>query len=131
MSIGSDHGIVSIPARFSVGDVITRLTAALDARGIRLFAIVDHSGEAEKIGIVMRPTKLVIFGSPKAGSPVMIAAPSSALDLPLKVLIWEDAAGKVWVSYNSPKYLQDRHQIPPDLMPNLAAIETLAKTAAG
>ena len=114
-----------------MGDVITRLTAALDARGIRLFAIVDHSGEAEKIGIVMRPTKLVIFGSPKAGSPVMIAAPSSALDLPLKVLIWEEAAGKVWVSYNSPKYLQDRHQIPPDLMPNLAAIETLAKTAAG
>jgi uncharacterized protein (DUF302 family) len=92
--------------------------------------VIDHSGEAEKVGIKMRPTKLVIFGNPKAGTPVMLAAPSSAIDLPLKILIWEDAQGKVWVSYNSPAYLQKRHGLPQDLLQNIASVETLAMRAA-
>jgi uncharacterized protein (DUF302 family) len=125
VSFESDPGIVSTPSAHPVDETVDRFTAALRARGITLFALIDHSGEAEKIGIVMRPTKLLIFGSPKSGSPVMIAAPSSAIDLPLKLLVWQDATGQVWVSYNSTKYLQQRHQIPRDLSSNLAAIETL------
>ena len=97
---------------------------------IALFTIVDHSGEAAKVGIKMLPTKLVIFGNPKAGTPVMIASPSSAIDLPLKILIWEDANGKVWVTYNSPAYLQQRHNVPAELLPNLSVIEVLAKAVA-
>ena len=91
-----------------------------------LFALIDHSGEAEKAGMKMRPTKLLIFGSPEAGTPVMLAAPSIAIDLPLKILIWEDSQGKVWVSYNSPAYLQERHGVPQDLVRNIAVVETLA-----
>jgi uncharacterized protein (DUF302 family) len=79
----------------------------------------------------MRPTKLLIFGNPKAGTPVMLASPSSAIDLPLKILIWEDPEGKVWVTYNSPAYLQERHNIQPELLPNISITETLAKEAAG
>ena len=95
-----------------------------------LFALADHSGEAEKAGMKMRPTKLLIFGNPKAGTPVMLAAPSSAIDLPLKILIWEDAQGKVRASYNSPDYLQERHRIPQELLQNIAVVETLATRAA-
>ncbi len=109
---------------------VEKLTAILQTKGITLFALVDHSGEAAKAGLKMRPTKLVIFGNPKAGTPVMLAAPSSAIDLPLKILIWEDAQGKVWVTYNSPVYLQERHNLPPELLPNIGVIETLAKTVA-
>lgn len=130
MSIESDPGIVNTPSGHSVDDIVNRLTATLHAKGITLFVVVDHSGEAEKLGIAMRPTKLVIFGNPKTGSPVMIAAPSSALDLPLKVLVWQDAGGQVWVSYNSPTYLQARHHLPLELMPSLSAVETLAKAVA-
>jgi uncharacterized protein (DUF302 family) len=95
-----------------------------------LFAVVDHSGEAEKAGMEMRPTKLLIFGNPKAGTPLMIASPSVAIDLPLKVLVWEDAEGKVWLSYNAPAYLQARHHLPRELLPNIAVVETLARNAA-
>jgi uncharacterized protein (DUF302 family) len=126
----ASDGIVNIPSQRSVDDVVHALTDVLQSRGITLFAIIDHSGEAEKVGITMRPTKLVIFGSPKGGSPVMIAAPGSALDLPLKVLVWQDAEGQVWVSYNSPQYLQERHHIPPELARNLLVIEALAAAAA-
>jgi uncharacterized protein (DUF302 family) len=91
-----------------------------------VFALIDHSGEAEKVGLKMRPTKLLIFGNPKAGTPLMLASPSSALDLPLKILIWEDGEGKVWLSYNSPEYLKERHGLPQELMQNVAIIETLA-----
>ncbi len=94
-----------------------------------MFALVDHSGEAEKVGMKMPPTKLLIVGSPKAGTPLMLAAPSSAIDLPLKILVWEDAQGKVWLSYNSPEYLQKRHGFPQDLLPNIAVVETLATKA--
>jgi uncharacterized protein (DUF302 family) len=95
-----------------------------------LFALIDHSGEAEKAGMKMPPTKLVIFGNPKAGTPLMLAAPSSAIDLPLKILVREDGQGKVWVSYNSPAYLQERHNLPQELLQNIAVVETLAAKAA-
>lgn len=94
-----------------------------------MFALVDHSGEAEKVGIKMRPTKLLVFGSPKAGTPLMLAAPSIAIDLPLKILVWEDAQGKVWVSYNSSDYLRERHSLPQDLLQNIAVVEALAAKA--
>ena len=90
-------------------ETVAKLEGILQAKGVALFALVDHSGEAEKVGMKMRPTKLLIFGSPKAGTPLMLAAPSIAIDLPLKIFVSEDAQGKVWISYNSPAYLQERH----------------------
>ena len=107
-------------------EILERLKQTLQRKGITIFAIVDHSGEAEKVGLKMRPTKLVVFGSPKAGTPLMLAAPSIAIDLPLKILISEDRAGKVWVSYNSPTYLQERYGLPQELLQNIAVVETLA-----
>jgi uncharacterized protein (DUF302 family) len=97
---------------------------------VKVFALVDHSGEAEKAGLQMPPTKLLIFGSPKAGTPLMIAAPSIAIDLPLKLLVWEDVDGKAWISYNTPAYLQARHSLPQELLQNIAVAEALAAKAA-
>jgi uncharacterized protein (DUF302 family) len=124
------NGIIDKPTSHSVDETVEKLKGMLRDKGITLFALIDHSGEAEKVGIKMRPTKLLIFGSPRAGTPLMLAAPSSAIDLPLKILIWEDAQGKVWVSYNSPAYLQERHNLPQQLLPNIGAVETLAGKAA-
>lgn len=101
-------------------ETVRRLQAAFAAKGLQVFALVDHSGEAEKAGLKMRPTKVLIFGSPKAGTPLMVAAPSLAIDLPLKALVAEDAAGKVSVTYNDPEYLRERHGVPADLIKNLA-----------
>jgi uncharacterized protein (DUF302 family) len=123
-------GIVNVSANNSVDKTVEKLKAILEAKSVALFALVDHSGEAEKVGMAMRPTKLLIFGSPKAGTPLMLAAPSVAIDLPLKVLVWEDENGKTWISYNSPDYLRDRHNLPPELLQNIAVIETLAAKAA-
>jgi len=128
---GSFHGIIDVASQHSLDDTVERLRGILAAKGVTLFALVDHSGEAAKVGMKMRPTKLLIFGSPKAGTPVMLAAPSIAIDLPLKILVWEDETGKAWVSYNAPAYLQDRHNVPGDLMPNLGVVEALAAKAAG
>ena len=125
-----DSGLVDTPSRHSVDETVGQLERILEAKGISLFALIDHSGEAEKAGLKMRPTRLLIFGNPKAGTPVMLAAPSSAIDLPLKILVWEDDYGKVWVTYNSPIYLQERHGIPLDLLPNIAVIEGLATEGA-
>jgi uncharacterized protein (DUF302 family) len=130
MSRATDNGIVTQPSNHSVDETVGKLKAILQAKGVTLFALVDHSGEAEKAGMKMPRTKLLIFGSPKAGTPVMLAASSSAIDLPLKILVWEDAERKVWLSYNSPAYLQQRHGIPPDLLPNIAVVEALAHAAA-
>jgi uncharacterized protein (DUF302 family)/uncharacterized membrane protein YidH (DUF202 family) len=129
MSPATDNGIVSKPSNHSVDETVEKLKAILQAKGVTLFALVDHSGEAEKAGMKMPPTKLLIFGNPKAGTPVMLAAPTSAIDLPLKILVSEDAAGKVWLSYNSPTYLLQRHAIPQDLLPNIAVAEALATNA--
>jgi uncharacterized protein (DUF302 family) len=113
-----------------VEQTVARIEAMLKEKGITLFAMVDHSGEAEKIGMKMPPTKLLIFGSPKAGTPVMVAAPSIAIDLPLKLLVWQDAAGKVWISFNSAEYLRDRHHVPQELIQNIAVVAGLAQKAA-
>lgn len=126
----SGEGIVDIPSHHPVHETVERLRGILQSKGVTLFALVDHSGEAEKVGMKMRPTKLLIFGNPKAGTPVMLAAPSIAIDLPLKILVWEDEAGKVWISYNSADYLRSRHNVPGELMQNLAAAEAIAAAAA-
>jgi uncharacterized protein (DUF302 family) len=125
-----DSGIVSCPSSHTVDETVAKLQTLLDERKITLFAVVDHSGEAAKIGMHMPPTKLLIFGNPKAGTPVMLAAPPSAIDLPLKLLVREDAGGKTWISYNDPKYLQDRHRLPAELVQNLAVASVLAEQAA-
>ncbi len=130
MQLGIDNGIVSIPSNHSVDQTVERLKAFLDAKAGTLFALIDHSGEAERAGMKMPPTKLLVFGSPKAGTPVMLAAPSAAIDLPLKILVWEDSAGSAWISYNSATYLKERHNIPQDLAPAIAVVESLATKAA-
>jgi uncharacterized protein (DUF302 family) len=127
--LDNSRGIAEIPSSHSVDKTVEKLQEILKAKGVMLFALVDHSGEAEKAGMKMPPTKLLIFGSPKAGTPVMLAAPSIAIDLPLKILVWEDTQGKVWVSYNSPEYLQQRHGVPHDLMQNIAVVAALAAKA--
>jgi len=129
MAPNINNGILSKASNHSVDETLERLKRILQAKGVNVFAIVDHSGEAEKAGLKMRPTKLVIFGNPKAGTPLMQAAPTTAIDLPLKILIWEDAQGKVWVSYNSPAYLQERHGFPQELLQNVAVVETFAANA--
>jgi uncharacterized protein (DUF302 family) len=123
-------GIVDIASNHSVDATVEKIRGILEAKGVRLFALVDHSGEAEKVGMTMRPTKLLIFGNPKAGTPIMLAAPSIAIDLPLKILVWEDTDEKVWISYNSADYLRGRHNVPAELMQNLAAAEAIAAKAA-
>ena len=127
--MAKENGLVQVASKYSVEETVRRLEAAFASKGLQVFAVVDHSGEADKVGMKMRPTKLLIFGSPKAGTPVMLAAPSIALDLPLKILIREDDQGKVWVSFNDPAYLQERHGVPPELLPNIAAVEALAAKA--
>jgi uncharacterized protein (DUF302 family) len=122
-------GIVDVPSNHSVDETVDRLKSILQSKGITLFAVIDHSGEAEKVGMKMPPTKLLIFGNPKGGTPLMLAAPSIAIDLPLKILVWQDGQAKVWLSYNSPKYLQQRHGLPDDLLKNIAIIGTLATQA--
>jgi uncharacterized protein (DUF302 family) len=126
MATAANNGIVNKPSKHSVEQTVETLTNILKSKGVALFALIDHSGEAEKVGLKMRPTKLLIFGNPKAGTPLMLASPSCAIDLPLKLLIWEDGQGKVWISYNSPEYLRERHGLPQDLVQNIAAVETLA-----
>jgi len=127
--IGKDKGVVTIPSNHSVDETVDRLKNILRSKEITLFALIDHSGEAAKVGMKMPPTKLLIFGNPKGGTPLMLAAPSIALDLPLKILVSEDAQGKVWLSYNSPEYLKERYGLPSNLLPNIAVIETLAAKA--
>jgi uncharacterized protein (DUF302 family) len=130
MPSNSTNGIVRIKSQHSVSETAVKLERMLRAKNVKLFAIIDHSGEAARVGLKMPNTKLLIFGSPKAGTPVMLTAPSAALDLPLKILVAEDSAGKVWVSYNSPAYLQERHNLPVDLLPNIGVIAALAGEAA-
>jgi uncharacterized protein (DUF302 family) len=113
-------GLVEIASRYSFDETVERLQAAFREKGMQVFAVIDHSGEAEKVGLKMRPTKVVIFGSPKGGTPLMVAAPSVAIDLPLKALVAAGADGKVTVTYNAPEYLQQRHGVPAELIKNLA-----------
>ncbi len=126
----TSNGIINKSSKHSVDETLGKLQTILQAKGIAVFALIDHSGEAEKVGMKMRPTRLLIFGNPKGGTPLMLAAPSIAIDLPLKILVWEDDQGKVWVSYNSPEYLAERHGLPPNLTQNIVFMETLAANAA-
>jgi uncharacterized protein (DUF302 family) len=132
-----DSGLVQLSSPYSFPETLARLETLLQKRGIRVFCRIDHSGEAERAGLKMRPTQLIVFGSPKAGTPLMIASPTLAIDLPLKALISQDDTGKVWVSYNSLEYLKLRHHIPDDLVENIAGIAPLlqklveADTASG
>jgi len=123
------NGLLQVGSKYSVDETVKRLESVLAERGVRVFAVVDHSGEAEKVGMKMRPTKLVIFGNPKGGTPLMVAAPTLAIDLPLKALVSEDESGKVWVSYNSPEYLKERHRVPEDLIKNIAVAGALVAKA--
>jgi len=130
MPVVSTQGLVVKPSNHSVDETVDKLKAILQAKGVTLFVIVDHSGEAAKVGLKMPNTKLLIFGSPKAGTPLMQAAPSIAIDLPLKILVAEDEQGKVTISYNSPEYLEQRHNLPHDLLQNISVVEGLAAKAA-
>ena len=130
MPVASVPGLVVKPTNHSVDETIDTLKSILQTKGVTLFALVDHSGEAAKIGLKMPPTKLLIFGSPKAGTPLMLAAPTSAIDLPLKILVAQDDQGKVTISYNSPEYLRQRHNLPHDLLQNISVVEALAAKAA-
>jgi uncharacterized protein (DUF302 family) len=130
MPESTNNGIVSIASAHGVDATLHNLTTLLHNRGVTVFALIDHSGEAEKVGMPMRNTKLLIFGNPKSGTPLMLASPTAALDLPLKILIWEDAQGKAWVTYNSVEFILQRHNLPPDLAANIAVIEPLARQAA-
>ena len=123
------NGLLQIASKYPVDETVKRLEAVLAEKGVRVFSLIDHSGEAEKVGMKMRPTKLLIFGNPKGGTPLMIAAPTLAIDLPLKALVAQDESGKVWVSYNSPEYLQQRHGAPEDLIKNIAVAGALVAKA--
>ena len=130
MTKESNNGIVTIDSRHSVEETVQKLKRILDVKEIKLFALIDHSGAAEDAGLHMRPTKVLIFGNPKAGTPLMIASPTIAIDLPLKLLVWEDSDGKVKISYNDPAYLQARHGLPPELAKNIAVAGALAAEGA-
>lgn len=130
MSTSAENGIVTQPSGHSVDETIEKLKKLLEAKNVKIFALVDHGGEATKAGMKMRPTKLLIFGNPRAGTPLMIASPSIALDLPLKMLVAEDPNGKVWISYNDAEYLRARHNLSQELLQNLAVTDMLAAKAA-
>jgi uncharacterized protein (DUF302 family) len=125
MSTNAQNGLIHLGSQRTVEETTQRLEALLSERGVTIFARVDHSGEAAKVGLAMRPTKLLIFGSPKGGTPLMQAAPTLAIDLPLKALFWQDAEGKVWLTYNDPSYLRQRHDFPAEMLPNITVVNAL------
>jgi uncharacterized protein (DUF302 family) len=129
MTVQTD-GLASIPSSHPVDETVAKIEAMLREKGVKVFAVIDHGGEAKQAGLEMRPAKVVIFGNPRAGTPLMVAAPSTAIDLPLKLLVWEDADGKVWITWNTPQYLQERHGFPRELTANLAVIGSVAENAA-
>ena len=124
-----DNGLIHLSSPYSVPETLNRLESALPAKSLTVFARIDHSGEAAKVGLTMRPTQLLIFGSPKSGTSLMVASPTLAIDLPLKALAWEDANGKVWLSYNSPDYLKRRHEIPDELLKNISGAGAVLEKA--
>lgn len=130
MTSRADNGIVTIASRHTVDQTVAKLETILQNKGVKVFALIDHSGEAEKAGLKMPPTKVLIFGNPKAGTPLMLASPPVAIDLPLKILVAEDANGKVNVSWYDPAWVGARHRLPAELVQNIAVVETLAKAAA-
>jgi uncharacterized protein (DUF302 family) len=127
MTSRPDNGVIHLRSPYSFANTLQRLESVITAKGITIFARIDHSGEAAKVGLTMAPTELLIFGSPKSGTPLMVASPSLALDLPLKALVSQDTEGAVWLSYNSPEYLQQRHDIPEVLVKNIAGIRSICE----
>jgi uncharacterized protein (DUF302 family) len=123
-------GLEKVRSNHTVDDTVAAITSLLSAKAVMIFAVVDHSGEAAKAGLTMPPTKLVIFGNPKAGTPLMVASPSIAIDLPLKLLVWQDEQQQVWIGYNSVAYLRERHHFPEELESTIAIVEVLARQAA-
>ena len=130
MPMENEHGMERVASPHDFAATVAKLESILKAKGLMIFAKIDFSGDAKRAGLDMPPTQMLIFGSPKAGTPIMMAAPSSALDLPLKVLIAQDSNGKVWLSYNSPEYLAERHAIPPALVQNISGVRGLVQAAA-
>jgi uncharacterized protein (DUF302 family) len=124
-----ENGMVHLRSSYSVPETLRRLEQLVRGRGMTILARIDHSGDAARVGLKMRPTELLIFGNPKGGTPLMVAAPTVALDLPLKALVWEEAEGKVWLSFNSPEYLQQRHQVPQELIGNIAGARLIFEEA--
>lgn len=124
------NGIVTLSSSHAVGETLDRLERLATSRGMKIFARVRFDQDAAAAGLVQSPTELTLLGSPKAGTPLMVAAPTVALDLPLKVLAWQDSQGRRWVSYNAPQYLQRRHGVPPELIANIAGLATLVEAAA-
>jgi uncharacterized protein (DUF302 family) len=124
-----ENGMVHLRSPYPVSETLKRVESIFQTHGLTVFCRIDHSGEAAKVGLKMRPTEVLVFGNPKGGTPLMIAAPTLAIDLPLKALVWEDAEGNTWLSYNSAEYLQHRHSVPPELIKNLAGAETLLQQA--
>jgi uncharacterized protein (DUF302 family) len=124
-----DNGLIHLKSPYSVPETLKRLESVLQGRNLTVFARVDHSGEAEKAGLKMRPTQLIVFGSPQAGTPLMVASPTLAIDLPLKALAWEDVDGQVWLTYNSPEYLKQRHKVPNELVKNITGVGALLEKA--
>ena len=120
-----DNGIVHLSSPYPFPETLKRLDSLLQERGLTVFARMDHSGEAEKVGMKMCPTELILFGSPKGGTPLILASPTLAIELPLKALVWQDSESKVWVSYNAAEYLKHRHNIPDELVKNIAVIGPL------
>lgn len=125
-----ENGLVHVSSSHSVPETLKRVEEIVSARDLSILARIDHSGDAAKIRLSMPPTELLIFGNPKAGTPLMVASPTLAIDLPLKILVWEDGGGKVWMSYNSPEYLQQRHNIPSSLLKNISGVQAIVEEAA-
>jgi len=122
-------GLIHTASPFSVEQTLQKLQAILQDKGMTIFARIDHSGEAGKVGMEMRPTQLLLFGNPRGGTPPMLAAPTLAIDLPLKALVWEDNQGNVWITHNSAEYLQRRHGFAREFLQNFAGAATLIQKA--
>ena len=123
------EGIRTLVSQFSVEETVARLQSMIEERGVKFFCLVDHSGEAAAAGLTMPPTKLLIFGSPRVGTPLMLAAPSAALDLPFRILVAENESGETVISWNDPAWIEQRHAFPHELTANLAAAAAFAKAA--
>jgi uncharacterized protein (DUF302 family) len=127
--MNTGEGIISKASKYSVPETLDRVDALLQSKGIKIFVRVDHSGEAEKVELKMPPTQLLIFGNPKGGTPLMLAAPTAAIDLPLKALAWQDSDGKVWLSYNDPEYMKKRFGLADDQIKTIVGIGPLIEQA--
>ena len=130
MSQSDIKGLVQLESQQSFAETLTHLESVIQSKGLTIFARIHFSDDAAKAGLTMNPASMIIFGNPKAGTPLMIASPTLAIDFPLKILVSQDSAGRVWVSYNSVEYLRDRHRVPSDLLKNIAGITPIAEAVA-